>query len=289
MGENKNLIEFLQRAAGYSLTGHTDERAIFLCHGNGANGKSTFLNTLMAVLGEYGLSVESNTFCVSRNEGVRNDLAALKGARFVSATEAGKGKRLDEDLVKRISGGSDKIQARFLFQEFFEFRPECKIWWAFNSAPRITDSTDSIWARVKMIPFSVVIPESERDTRLPEKLLKESSGILNWMVTGLREYQQNGLAEPEEVRGATQQYREDQDLLADFLIEGCIREPQGTIGTTDLYNAYTTWSSMVAPGEKIKSQRSFGFEMNDHGFKRDRDPRTKRKIYLGIRFKKGGE
>lgn len=289
MDGNKNLIGFLQRAAGYSLTGHTGERMIFLCHGTGANGKSTFLNTLLAVLGEYGLSVESGTFCVSRNEGVRNDLAALKGARFVSATEAGKGKRLDESLIKQLSGGSDKIRARFLFQEYFEFRPSCKIFWAFNSAPRITDSTESIWARVKMIPFSVVIPEAERDTRLLEKLLKESAGIVNWMIAGLREYQRIGLAEPAEVHDATQQYREDQDLLADFLKDNCVIEPTAKCGATDLYNAYTQWHSWQAPDEKVKPQRSFGFEMSDHGFKRDKDRDTKLRIYLGIRLKKVGE
>ncbi|MGB8219518.1 MAG: phage/plasmid primase, P4 family [Methanoregula sp.] len=289
MAGNQNLIGFIQRAVGYSLTGHTGERAIFLCHGGGANGKSTLLNTIMAVIGEYGLPVESNTFCVSRNESIRNDLAALKGARFVTATEAGKGKRLDESIIKQFTGGGDKIRARFLYQEFFEFKPECKIWWAFNSAPRITDSTDSIWARVKMIPFSVIIPEAERDIRLPDKLLKEAPGIINWAIAGLQEYQRIGLAEPVEVRSATQQYREDQDNFADFLTDMCIcDDPRATCGATDLYNVYVKWCSTEAPDEKVKSPRSFGFEMNDHGFKRDRDGATKRKIYLGIRPKNGG-
>jgi putative DNA primase/helicase len=288
MGDNKNLIGFLQRSAGYSLTGYTGERALFLCYGRGANGKSTFLNTLLSVVGDYGISVESNTFCVSRGETVRNDLAALKGARLVTATEAGKGKRLDEAIIKQLTGGEDKIRARFLFQEYFEFKPECKIWWSFNSAPRITDSTDSIWSRVKMIPFSVVIPEGERDIRLTEKLLKEAPGIMNWMLTGLQEYQRIGLAEPEEVRVATRNYREEQDTLADFFNDECLIGPTATCGATDLYTAYTQWHSWQAPEEKAKSQRSFGFEMDDHGFYRDRDPATKRKIYKGIRLKKGG-
>ena len=288
MGGNKDLIGFLQRAAGYSLTGHTGERALFLCHGRGANGKSTFLNTLLAILGDYGISVESNTFCVSRGEKIRNDLAALKGARLVTATEAGKGKRLDESIIKQLTGGEDKIRARFLFQEYFEFKPECKIWWSFNSAPRITDSTDSIWSRVKMIPFSVVIPEAERDIRMMEKLLKEAPGIMNWMLAGLKEYQRIGLAEPEEVRAATRNYREEQDSLADFFEDVCTIDPPATCGATDLYNAYVKWHSWEAPEEKVKSQRSFGFEMNDRGFYRDRDPATKRKIYHGLRLQNGG-
>jgi putative DNA primase/helicase len=288
MGGNKDLIGYLQRAAGYSLTGHTGERAIFLCHGRGANGKSTFLNALLSVVGDYGISVESNTFCISRGEKIRNDLAALKGTRLVTATEAGKGKRLDEAIIKQLTGGEDRIRARFLFQEYFEFKPECKIFWSFNSAPRITDSTDSIWDRVKMIPFLIVIPEAERDIRLLGKLLKEAPGIMNWMLAGLKEYQRIGLAEPEEVRTATRNYREEQDILADFFTEMCIIESTATGGATDLYDAYVQWHSWQAPEEKVKSQRSFGFEMADHGFMRDRDPATKRKIYLGIRLKKGG-
>jgi putative DNA primase/helicase len=288
MDGNQGLIRYLQRAAGYSLTGHTGERALFLCHGRGANGKSTFLNTLLSIVGDYGISVESNTFCVSRSEKIRNDLAALKGARLVTATEAGKGKRLDEGIIKLLTGGEDKVRARFLFQEAFEFKPECKIWWSFNTAPRITDSTDSIWSRVKKIPFSVVIPEAERDIHLQEKLSKEASGILNWLVAGLQEYQRIGLAEPVEVRMATEDYRESQDTLADFFTDTCVIEPGAACGATELYNAYTQWHSWQAPEEKAKSQRAFGFEMDDHGFKRDRDGTTKRKIYCGIRLQRGG-
>jgi len=288
MDSNPNLIKFLQRSAGYSLTGHTGERAFFLCHGRGANGKSTFLNTLQAIIGDYGISVESATFCVSRGESVRNDLAALKGARLVTATEAGKGKRLDEEIIKKLTGGEDTIRARFLFQEFFEYKPECKIWWSFNTTPRITDSTDSIWSRVKMIPFSVVIPAAERDIHLSEKLLKEGSGIMNWMLDGLREYQRIGLAEPEEVRIATADYRENEDTLADFFKDRCLIDAAATCEATDLYQDYVKWMGMEAPDEKVKSQRGFGFEMTDRGFKRDRDGATRKKIYIGIRLKRGG-
>jgi len=286
MQGNKDLMSYLQRSAGYSLTGRTGERAIFLCHGSGANGKSTFLNTLLAVMGEYGKPVESSTLCISRNEGVRNDLAALRGARFVSATEAGKGKRLDEDVIKKLTGGGDKIQARFLFQEYFEFTPECKIWWSFNSAPRITDTTNSIWDRVKLIPFSVVIPEPKRDKKLLDKLLAEAPGIMRWMVDGFKEYQKIGLKEPDEVTQATRNYRDEQDVLGDFFTDVCVTdEPGAECGATDLYNAYTFWHNMNAPDEKCKSVRSFGLEMNDHGFVRTKNKTTGRKNYVEIRLK----
>jgi putative DNA primase/helicase len=289
MAGNWDLITYLQRAAGYSLTGHTGERVLFLCHGGGANGKSTFLNVLLGVFHEYGMAVEAATFCVSRSDSVRNDLAALKGARFVIATEAGKGKRLDEGIIKKLTGGGDKVRARFLFHEEFEFQPECKIWWGFNSAPRITDSTDSIWNRVKMIPFSVVIPESERDKHLQEKLAEEMPGIMNWMLSGLREYYRIGLAEPKEVKCATEEYRDEQDNLADFFADRCIVEPGAIVGATELYNEYTQWMSWQAPEEKVKSPRTFGFEMGDRQFKKGRNKRTKRKEYTGIRLKKAGE
>jgi len=285
MQGNENLISYLQRSSGYSLTGRTGERALFLCHGAGANGKSTFLNTLLAVMGDYGKPVESSTLCIARTEGIRNDLAALRGARFVSATEAGKGKRLDEDVIKKLTGGGDKIQARFLFQEYFEFTPECKIWWSFNSAPRITDTTNSIWDRVKLIPFSFVIPEPERDKKLLDKLLAEAPGIMQWMITGLKKYQEIGISEPEEVRQATQNYRDEQDFLGDFFADVCVIEPGAATGATDLYNAYKLWHELNAPDEKCKSVRSFGFEMSDHGFERTKDKTTGRKNYVGIRLK----
>lgn len=288
MGGNEDLIGFLQRAAGYSLSGNTNERVFFLCHGEGANGKSTFLNTLLGVAGEYGQTVNPDTYCVTRSDGVRNDLASLKGVRFAVSTESRKGKRLDESIIKQLTGGGDKIRARFLFQEEFEYQPEAKIWWAFNNAPRITDATASIWDRVKLIPFSVVIPEADRDVRLPAKLWKESPGILNWMLAGYKAYLDIGLKEPAEVKAATEDYRENEDTFADFIAQMCIVNEKEHCEATSLYQTYTKWMNMEAPEEKLKSQRSFGFEMNDRGFKRNRDSATKRKIYTGIRPTSGG-
>jgi putative DNA primase/helicase len=139
-----------------------------------------------------------------------------------------------------------------------------------------------------MIPFSIVIPTAARDIHLSEKLLKEGSGIMNWMLDGLREYQRIGLAEPEEVQTATSEYRENEDTLGDFFKDRCLIETTATCESTDLYLDYTKWMGMEAPDEKVKSQRIFGFEMNDRGFKRDRDSATGRKIYHGIRLKRGG-
>lgn len=279
LGGKDDLIEFLQRAAGYSLTADTGERAIFLCYGAGANGKSTFLNTIGASLGDYAMQTESSTFNVSKNEQVRNDLARLKGARYVTAIEAGKGKRLDESLVKQLSGG-DRIAARFLFKEYFEFKPEFKIWWAFNHKPVINDTTQSIWDRVKLIPFTITIPPEDRDKDLSGKLLKELPGILNWCIEGLKEYRRIGLAEPAEVTAATAEYREEQDRLGDFFGERCTFEPSGFVSTSDLFYEYQKWCTDNR--EEPISKRAFGLEMNDRPVKREQHHKTKQKGYRGI-------
>jgi putative DNA primase/helicase len=278
--KNDNLIKFVQRGLGYSLTAAIGERAIFLCHGSGANGKSTLLNTVASAMGEYARQTESNTFCQQKHDGVRNDIAALKGARYVIAIESKKGKRLDEALVKQLSGG-DTVAARFLFQEYFEFKPEFKIWWAFNHKPRIDDTTQSVWDRVKLIPFNIVIPLEERDKDLPAKLVKELPGIVAWMVNGLREYRNIGLAEPAEVTVATQEYQAEQDRLGDFLSEECVEDPTAWTSSSELYNAYQNWCN---DNHEIPiSPRTFGFDMGDR-YHRERDKATRKKGYCGIRI-----
>jgi putative DNA primase/helicase len=279
--EDQDLIQFVQRALGYSLTAEIKERAIFLCYGSGANGKSTLLNTAAAVMGDYAQQTESSTFTVQKREQVRNDLAALKGARLVLALESGKDKKLDEAIVKQVSGG-DKIAARFLFKEYFEYIPEFKIWWGFNHRPRIDDSTESIWDRIKLIPFNLRIPEEKRDLDLPQKLQAELPGILKWMLEGLREYRRIGLAEPEIVRAATAEYQEEQDILGEWIGDECVREPRAWTASAELYTSYHIWST--SRQETPMSPRKFGFEIGDR-FKRDRDPVTKRKGYKGIRLK----
>lgn len=183
MAGNSNLIGFLQRAVGYSLTGSTIEQCFFLNYGTGANGKSVFLETMRGLLADYAAAAEFSAFLATQSENVRNDIAALSGARFVSANESGADRRLSESIIKALTGG-DTISARFLFKEYFEFRPQFKVWMATNHKPIILDTDNAIWRRVKLIPFDVTIPEEERDPRLVEKLREEYPGILNWAVQG---------------------------------------------------------------------------------------------------------
>ena len=183
----RRLIGFLQRAVGYSLTGDTSEHCFFLLYGTGRNGKGTFIETVQAVLGPYGKTAEMSTFLARQTETVRNDLADLHGARFVSASEADKGKRLAESLVKRLTGG-DHIKARFLFQEYFEFLPQMHVWLAVNDKPVIRGTDLAMWERIRLMPFKVLFPPNN-GTRPGREAKAELPGILAWAVKGCLEWQ----------------------------------------------------------------------------------------------------
>ena len=187
------LIEFLQKAIGYALTGDTSEQVAFFLWGNGRNGKSTFINTIKELIGDYGKQTNADTFTSKVHEGgINNDIARLSDARFVSAVESEDGQKLSESLIKQLTGG-EPITARFLRKEFFEFLPEFKIFFTTNHKPIIKGNDEGIWRRIRLIPFTVTIPKEEIDTRLPEKLLEELPGILNWAVEGCLKWQQEGV------------------------------------------------------------------------------------------------
>jgi len=292
-GENKpKLIAFLQRACGYSLTGDTKEQIMFFLYGSGANGKSTFIDVIQYILGEYAAATESTTFTTSKADSIRNDIARLVGKRFVSASENSTESLLDESLVKKLTG-NEKISARFLHKEFFEFYPEFKIWWAFNHQPYIRDNTNSIWRRILLIPFDEKIPDEEQDKVLAQKLKDEAPGIFNWMITGLKEYNRIGLAAPERVIVSTAEYREDQDILHDFINECCIVStlPKSGALTSDtrvsagkLHAAYVEWSFMnQARKEDLLSSTKFGKLLIEKGFERVRTETGK--FYLGLKLK----
>lgn len=265
---NTSLIDFLQRAAGYSLTGDTGEQCLFLCYGTGANGKSTFLETLRAVLGDYAQVAEFSSFLDRRGDTIRNDIARMAGARCVTAVEAGEGKRLAEVLVKTLTGG-DTITARFLHREHFEFRPQFKAWLAANHKPVIRGTDWAIWRRIRLVPFTVTIPEAERDPHMADKLRAELPGILAWAVRGVLEWQRSGLQTPDEVTAATAAYRTEQDVIAAFIDQCCVTDnPNAEAKASDLYAAYKTWAE--AGNEYIENQRAFGLRLTERGFERRR-------------------
>jgi len=264
---NKALQEYLQRCVGYSLTGETKEHALFLLYGKGANGKSTFLEVVRHVLGDYAQTADFASFMVSKNQTVRNDIAKLNGARLVTATESEYGKRMSEVVVKQLTGG-DTVTARFLYSEHFEFVPQFKLWLATNHKPKIVGADDGIWRRIRLIPFTVQIPKEKQDKDLPKKLKAEASGILNWALEGLCQWSKIGLAEPDTVTDATSEYRADQDVLQHFLDARCKTGVGERVKGSSLYASYKLWAEIS--GEFIMSERDFGNAMSDRGYTRFR-------------------
>lgn len=265
---NKELINFVQRVIGYSLTGLTVEQCIFILYGSGSNGKSTFINIIKEILCDYGQQTPSETLMEKKNSGgVTNDLARLRGARFVASVETEQGKCFAESLVKQLSG-DDTITARFLHKEFFEFIPECKIFIATNHKPKIKNTDHAIWRRIKLIPFTVTIPEEEKDLDFMDKLRKEKEGILAWAIEGCKQWQAEGLKTPEEVIGATQLYKEEMDVIGAFIDECCIIGEQYKSLAKDIYDTYVKWCE--ENGEYTISQRAFGLKLTDRGFKREK-------------------
>lgn len=261
------LIEFLQKAVGYSLTGDTSEQVLFFLYGTGRNGKSTFVNTIREILGDYGKQTNADTFTVKRSDRVNNDIAALKGARFVSATESEEGARLAESLVKQLTGG-EAIQARFLYQENFEYIPQFKIFFTTNHKPVIKGSDEGIWRRIRLIPFTVTIPEEKKDTRLPEKLKAEMPGILRWAVEGCLKWQREGLGNPDEIKQATEGYKAEMDSLGAFIADCCVVNELAKCWGSDLYTAYQKWCD--ENGEYEIGKRKFNKRLEERGFKKKR-------------------
>lgn len=285
MADREDLVAFIRRAAGYSLTGSTREQAMFFCYGDGANGKSTLIEALRYVLGDYAMAAQFDTFMANDNRGdAREDIARLRGARLVSAVEGAEGRKFDEAVVKQLTGG-DTVTARFLFEGSFEFVPTCKIWLAANHKPKIRGADDGIWRRMRLVPFDVKIPEAERDNALPELLRSEADGILAWCVRGALEWQTHGLGTPLVVTEATQEYREESDDVGLFLSEACETLPGGNIQARDLYNAYKNWSEKA--GVRPVNGKTFGSGMKNRRevtFVRDRN---KVVWYQGLRIRCG--
>jgi putative DNA primase/helicase len=257
-GGDDELANFLRRAVGYTLTGHTSEEVLFFIHGSTATGKSTKLEAVKAVLGEYAAVADFETFLKRHGDaGIRNDVARLAGARFVLSIEVDDGKSLAEGLLKILTGG-DTVAARFLYRETFEFRPAFKLWLAANSRPRVSSDDAAIWRRILQVPFIHVIPEAERDERVKIQLRTDPqvhSAILAWAVQGCLEWQQVGLAVPSCVREYTNEYRAENDPLRDWLADACEFNPIGWTSNTDLRQSYERWCE--TNGEKPVNPNKF--------------------------------
>lgn len=259
--------EFLQRAVGYSLTGLTTEQVLFFLYGVGRNGKSVFVETLAKLLDEYHTATRIDTLSVNKGGGIPNDVAALAGARLVTVSETPEGSRLNESLVKDLTGG-DTITARFLRHEFFQFKPQFKLWIRGNHKPQIRGTDDGIWRRLMLIPFTVQIPPAEVDPGLSERLLGELPGILRWAVDGCLAWQRDGLRPPRSVTEAVAAYRSEMDMLGEFLADRCVVSPTAQAPASDLYRAYRAWCEEA--GHQPVSTTRFGLALGERGFEREK-------------------
>jgi len=283
------LGEFLQRAVGYSLTGDTRERSFFVGYGEARAGKTTFYEAIAAMLGPYAAQTAVQTLLTKRDQDrPGNELAVLRGVRFVSASEPAEGARLDVALVKALTG-QDPITARFLFHEFFTYLPEFKLWLMTNHKPIIRETHQAIWDRVKLIPFDVrfYAPDEpappgtpRQDPTLKETLRSELPGILAWAVEGCLAWQRDGLGTPQEVRAATEAYREEMDILGNFLEDRCVVTEQARVSASALYTAYKTWCE--ASGEYQKSQTLVGKLLAERGFTSDRVGKPQVRTWFGV-------
>ena len=253
-GGDADLQAYLQRMVGYCLTGVTSAHALFFLYGTGANGKSVFANVISTILGDYAATASMDTFVETRGDRHPTDLAGLRGARFVTAIETEQGRRLNESKVKAITGG-DKISARFMRQDFFEYTPQFKPVIVGNHKPAIRNIDEAMKRRMHMIPFTVTIPPERRDSRLTEKLLSERDGILAWAVAGCLAWQREGLKPPASVVSATEEYFEAEDALGRWLEERCVRAPNAKSLTAELFSDWKQWAE--TSGEFIGSQRRF--------------------------------
>ena len=285
-GGNENISSFLQYAVGYSLTGDTSEEKLFFIYGPTATGKSTFIESVRAVFGNYAKTADFETF-LSRSfvGGIRNDIAELAGARLVSSVEVDEGKKLAEGLVKTITGG-DTIRARFLYKEAFDFIPQFKLWLVANHRPEVSAYDSAMWRRILVVDFNHVIPEEERDPTVKAALRNpEIAGpaILAWAVQGCLRWQEYGLQVPEEIKKSSETYRQEMDMLSDFIKEKCIKQIDVKVTKQMLYKQYKEWC--LECGIEPETKIAFGKMLKEcHKIKDDSGAQNV-SIWVGIGLK----
>jgi len=277
MDYKADIIKFVQTVAGWSLSGDISEQAMFILYGTGANGKSTFLNTIMYLLGDYAIATPTETFMKKSGDNYSNDVARLRGTRFVTTTEVEQGRRLSEPLIKKITG-NDEMTARFLYGEFFNFKPTFKIFMATNHKPVIKGTDHGIWRRIKLIPFMTRIPEEKQDKHLELKLREEASGILNWLLEGIANWKQERLKTPKAILFATDEYRGEMDVIGNFITEKCDQKKEMAILLKKLYKAYSDWCE--ENNEHAVSERFFTLRLKEMGFKQGRT--STERFWVGI-------
>ncbi|MDO5658309.1 MAG: phage/plasmid primase, P4 family [Paracoccus sp. (in: a-proteobacteria)] len=288
---NADMRGFLARWMGLGMTGLTGEQKLAYFHGGGGNGKSVLVDLIAKILGDYSSTAKIESLTGNTRRGGADatpDMMPLVGARMVRASEPDQGTQLQEGLIKELTGG-EPMKVRALHSDFIDFLPIFKLTISGNHRPEIRGDDDGIWRRVMLVPFDVQIPKAERDRDLPAKLWAERSGILNWLIAGLCDYLENGLAEPELVLNATSEYREDSDPLGQFLTNCCVVTglPEHSIRATDLRDAFQFWQ--MQNGGHVWTDGTVARRLGDkQGKWRSSDGKMyARRISVGVKFYDG--
>lgn len=242
--DNTELINYVQKSIGYSMTGDSNLQCFYILHGKGSNGKGTFIKTIMTLLGDYAGTLNGKSLMEKMgDEGARGDLAALEGTRFVCINELEENKSFDESLMKSMSSGSSEpIRVRRMYEEEFNLYPQFKMWLTTNKLPKIKGTDDGIWRRVRKIPFEYSFEKADKNVNFfEEKLLPEISGILNWALEGCLKWQQEGMELPDSVSSAVEEYKVDSDPVQRFIAEECIVSETVKVGISELHKAYEDW------------------------------------------------
>jgi putative DNA primase/helicase len=274
-GGDQALIDYIQRIAGYWLTGDTSVQEIWVMWGDGGNGKSVLLDTLMGILGDYAMPAPDGLLVERRNQEHPTELAALCGTRLVVASETEEGAKLRLQLIKRLTGDS-MMTARHMRQDYFVFKRTFKVSLVTNNQPRVSENSEAAWRRIRLIPFNVVIPREERDEKLGDRLRAEWPGILAWAVRGCLAWQRSGLGIPPAVAQATKEYRQEQDSVGRFIQECCVPVERAGVSVARLHGVYERWASMR--GEYFLPMRQFGRALEKLGFSKSTD-RTNRIVW----------
>jgi len=277
---NVELQGFLKRYIGYCCTGLTSEHVFVFAYGTGANGKGTFLNTIVDIFGDYATVADMGTFIAGKTERHPTDLAKLNGARLVVAQETQKGRRWDETKIKAITGG-DRVTARFMRQDFFDFDPTFKLFIAGNHKPRLNTVDEAMKRRLLLVPFTVQIPPAQRDPNLRTKLKAEWPAILRWCIDGCLEWQRLGLQAPAIVREATDSYFADQDTLGQWLDERTA--DAGMMAFTSTVDLFASWKSWCEGHHHMPgSTTSFSDMLVDRGFIKKRTGNPPKRGFAGL-------
>ena len=276
------IIQFVQRLVGYSLTGVPADHLV-ICFGAGRNGKSTLISAIQDLLGDYAAQTQVATLKPQRAETIRNDLARLFGKRFVGALEQTEGGRLDEGMLKQLTGG-DRVVTRFLYQEHQELVPTFKVWMGVNHKPEIKDTSQAMWERVFLIPFEAFFPREKADQHMREKLRLELPGILDWAIEGCLAWQQQGLDPPESVKVATAEYREESDVISRFVEDECVVREGQSVGATILYDFFVGWCGRN--DQSSMTQTAFGTRLAEKGYQKKPDSKGLTMYHgIGLRIK----